>query len=205
MAVLYLRYVECAIPFIFHGILCVLAYLFWSVLAVVTVPFMVVFRCVKLLETALISYRNLGTVFSTLDVPFLHESESNRNFIIGMIEIKGEPNIDKIRKGVYNRLINNKKSLHETYARLTQRVTKRYWSYIWKEEEHFSIKQHIPFYKGPLPKTKNDLENLYCKLSEDPLPSNLSPWKFYVIPKQDKGSFVMFCWNLFCRCFSTRN
>ena len=192
MAFLYLKYVETGMPSLFHGILCLVAFLFWSMFAILVVPFMAMFRCMKIVETKLISYRKLGTVFSTLDVPFLHESKSNRNFIIGMMEVSGEPNITKIRKLVYNRVIKNRKGVHKTYERLTQCVTRRYWSYIWKDEENFSIKQHIPFYKGPLPVTKNDLEKLYCKFAADLFPSNISPWKLYVIPKQNKEGFVMF-------------
>ena len=193
MAVLYLKYIDGSMPVLVHGILCILAYLFWSMLAIALLPFMALFRLYKLIEQGLISYKKLGTVFSTLDIPFLHETENNRNFMVGIIEVRGDPNVEKIRRWVLSRLFNKKRELHQTYNRLSQKINKQYFSYVWTDEENFNIKQHIPIYKGALPDTKEDIEHLFAKLTVDPFPKNISPWMFRVIPKKDRKGFLIFC------------
>lgn len=193
MAVLYLKYIEGRIPVVVHGVLCLVAYLFWFVFAVVAVPIMAIFRFLKFFEYVLISYQKIGTVFSTLDIPFLHETESNRNFIIGMIEVEGEPNIEKLRKLVLSRLFDKKRNLDVTYQRLSQIVSRRYLTYVWTDEANFNIKQHIPVYKGVMPANKKDAEIIFSKFAAEPLPKKISPWLFRIIPKEDKESFFVFC------------
>ena len=192
MAVLYLKYVEGGIPVWIHGVLCVVAYIICFLFVMVLLPFVIVFRFYKLLEKALISYQRLGTVFATVDIPFLHETKNSRNFIVGLVEVKGEIKVEKLRRRVFSRLFNKKRELHQTYKRLSQRIERRYFSYVWKDEENFNIKQHIPIYKGPLPKTKEDTEKVFTKFTEDPVPTNISPWMIRLIPKEDKKGFFLF-------------
>ena len=192
MAVLYLKYIEGSIPFFIHGILCALAYAVWLIFGVVCIPVILAFRLYSSLENYLITYRKLGTVFTAFDKAFIHESEENRNFIIGVFELEGEPNVEKIRKWVTARFLDKRRLLDKTYDRLSQRVTKRYFSYVWEDESSFNIRQHIPIYKGVLPETKKDIEQLCSRLTAEPFPKDISPWMFKVIPKKDKTGFIIF-------------
>ncbi|XP_065669722.1 putative diacyglycerol O-acyltransferase MT1809 isoform X2 [Hydra vulgaris] len=192
MAVLYLKYIEGSIPLFIHGILCALAYGVWLLFAAVCLPLILVFRFYSTLENFLITYRKLGTVFTPFDKAFIHESKENRNFIIGIFELEGEPNIEKIRKCVIARFLNKRRLLDKTYERLSQRVTKRYFSYVWEEESNFNIRQHIPIYKGVLPETKKDIEQLCSRLTDEEFPKDISPWMLKIIPKKDKSGFIIF-------------
>lgn len=145
------------------------------------------------MEKALISYQKLGAVISKLDLPFLFETENNRNFIVGMMELEGEGNIKKLRKHLLSRLFDKNRELDETYKRLSQKISRHYFSYVWTEEENFSINQHIPVYKGPLPKTKEDIEQLFIDFICEPCAKDISPWKMRVIPKHDNSGFLLLC------------
>lgn len=189
MAALYLKYLEAWIPVPIHGILCLLAYVFWSLAALLIAPFLCLFRIYKLVETSLIRYQNRGTVFCTLDIPFLHETESNRNFIIGMIKIRGQKNVKEIRESIYSRLFD--KNLDKTYRRLSQRIRQCYCSYVWEDEENFDIKQHMPLHSGIVPTTQEDLEDLFEQFAAEDFSEDISPWMIKIIPSQKNDSFVL--------------
>lgn len=193
MAKLYLKYVDNGIPLLFHVILCILAYLFWTLSLIILLPPVFFFRVYKIVEKALISYQQLGAVISKFDLPFIHETENNRNFIVGMMELKGDANIKKLRKHLLSRLFDKNRELDETYKRLSQKISRRYFSYVWTDEENFSINQHIPIYKGALPKTKEDIEKLFIEFIIEPCARNISPWKMRIIPKHDNSGFLLFC------------
>lgn len=189
MAVLYLKYVEAWIPVPIHGVMCLLAYVVWSVAALLIAPLLCLFRLYKLLEISLIRYQKLGTVFCTLDVPFLHETETNRNFIVGMIKIRGEKSVDEIRKYILSRLF--AKHLDETYRRLSQRIRRCYGSYVWEDEAEFDIKQHLPLHDENVPKTQEEIEVLFEEFADEDFTEDISPWMIKIVPSQEQESFLM--------------
>jgi len=196
MAKLYLRYVDNGVPFPFHVILCIVAYLFWTSSFVILVLPFILYRLYKIMEIKLISYQKLGAVISKFDVPFLHETENNRNFIVGMMEMKRDgklASVKKLRKHLLSRLFDKNRELDETYRRLSQKISRHYFSYVWTDEENFSINQHVPVYKGELPNTREDTERLFVKFIAEPCDNNISPWKMRIIPKEDNSGFLLFC------------
>lgn len=192
MSMLYLKYIDSGIPVLIHAILCLLAYIVWCLAALIIGPVVCLFRTYKFFEASLIKYRQLGTIFSTYDVPFLHETENNRNYIVGLIRVQGEPDITALRKWVLFRLFENKENLDETYKRLSQRIKKYYLSYVWENEKRFNIKQHFKLHKGPLPRNNEEEQRIFENLAAEEISKNISPWLFKVIPCHDKKSYLIF-------------
>lgn len=193
MSMLYLKYIDSGLPFLLHAILCLLAYVFWSFAAVVIGPVVCVYRAYKFFEVSLIKFRGLGTIFNTYDVPFMHETENNRNFIIGLIRVQGEPDITALRKWLMFRLFENREKLDETYTRLSQRIRKYYCSsYVWEDEEDFNIKQHMKIYEGVLPRNEAEEQKIFEKLATEEIKRNISPWLFKIIPCKNKKSYLIF-------------
>ena len=196
MAKLYLRYVDKGVPFPFHVILCVAAYIFWtSSFLLLGLPFLL-YRVYKAAEVKLIAYQKLGAVISKFDLPFLHETANNRNFIVGMMEMKRSgriASVKRLRKHLIARLFDEKRELDDTYRRLSQKISRHYLSYVWTDEEAFSINQHVPVYKGELPCTREDTERLFVDFVSEPIPADISPWRIRIVPKKDNTGFMLFC------------
>eukprot|EP00794_Sanderia_malayensis_P014267 gene14267-15754_t len=180
MAHLYLKYVESTIPVVFHGFLCILAYLFWASFAALTLPMLAIFKLFKLLEKAVIMYRKIGTELAVFDIPFMHESVENPNFMSSLMTMKGKLDIDKLRGTVEDKLVRSQPEA--SYKRMKQRVVRCYDTYLWKEEESFDIAEHMPVYDEQKVETKSQLETVFSELASRPIPEKLSPWQFTIVP-----------------------
>lgn len=189
MAILYLRYVESGIPFLFHGVLCVLAYIIWMSIATLVLPVFTAFRIYKLFGVALTKLKKLALVNVT-DLPFLFESKQNKNFINAFISASGDCNVKKLRKWVESRILDSE-NVDVTYKRLKQRVCTRYFNYVWADEIDFNIRRHMPVYNGRIPESKKDLQEIFAKLVSDPFPKEISPWMIRIIPMKNKKSFYI--------------
>ena len=55
--------------------------------------------------------------------------------------------IKKLRKHLISKLFSANQEVDSTYARLKQRIERRYFTHVWTDEENFSINQHVPVYK----------------------------------------------------------
>ena len=189
MSILYLKYAESSLPVVFHGFLCILAYLFWASFAALTLPVLAIFKIFKLLEKAWIAYKKLGTELAIFDLPYLHGSVGNPNFITAVMMIKGKPDVQKLRKLVEDKIV--KTEPETSYRRMKQRVSKCYYTYLWQDEEDFDINNHILVYEQESITSKVELETVYSELCSRPIPEELSPWQFTVIKLDFKEE--MYC------------
>lgn len=184
----YLRYLR-ALPSFIYGVLCFSAIVVWVLIATLTLPFYFLFRLFKFIQGKCVSYYNLGHLLAYKDVPFLHESENNRNFINGLFVINGKPDIDQIRQLLMERII-----LHceePTYIHMRQKVVKRYGRYVWQNEDDFDIKKHVIFYDGQSPCNEAELQDILSNLASSPLPNDISPWIFVLVPlNMEKEQFA---------------
>jgi len=184
----YLRYLR-ALPSIIYGVLCFCAIVVWILIATLTLPFYFLFRMFKFIQGKFVSYYNLGHLLAYKDVPFLHESETNRNFINGLFVINGTPDIDQIRQLLMERIILN--CDEPTYVHMRQRVVREYGHYVWQDEDNFDINRHVVFYDGELPCNDTELQEILSNLASSPLPDNISPWIFVIVPlNMDKEQFA---------------
>ena len=103
---LYSKYMEIA-PSFLYGLLCFSAILVWTLVAILTLPLWLLFRVFKWSQGVIISYYRLGRILASNDVPFLHETEINRNYINGLFVLEGVIGLDDLRKLILSRVVQN--------------------------------------------------------------------------------------------------
>ncbi|KAK3752745.1 hypothetical protein QZH41_018701 [Actinostola sp. cb2023] len=184
----YLRYLR-ALPSFIYGVLCICAIVVWILFATLTLPFYFLFRMFKFIQGKFVSYHNLGNLLSSKDVPFLHESKSNRNYINGLFVIDGKPDIDQFRHLLMERIILNYEE--PSYVRMRQLVVKHYGRYVWQAEDDFDIKKHVVLYDGSSPCNEAELQETLGALASSPIPEDISPWLFVIVPlNMEKEQFA---------------
>jgi hypothetical protein len=179
-----------SVPTVVHIILCIFALVFWLVFASIAMPFLFIFNVFKWSVAAWIVYNRIGKVLSSEDVPFMHESEHNKNYSVCLFMVKGKPDVEKLRKLFHERVIMN--NGHPSYQRLRQRIRRKYGRYVWADEIDFDMSRHIDEYNGDPPADYVELERLFGEIISTPLPQDISPWQVVVIPSKIDGKFAFF-------------
>ena len=183
-------YNDNSVPTVVHVVLCAFALAFWLLFASVALPFLFVFNAFKWIVAAWIVYNRIGKLLANEDVPFMHESEHNKNYNVCLFMIKGKPDIEKLRKLFTERVLLN--DGHPSYQRLMKRICRKYGRYIWANEVDFDISRHVYAYEGTCPKDEIELEKLFGEIISKPLPRDISPWEVITIPLQIDGKFAFF-------------
>lgn len=126
------------------------------------------------------------------DAVWQQDSPTNRHIIHALMILEGAPDMEKIKKIVSERMVYKKNDNGDRIcARLTQAISECCGQFVWKEEEDFQIDQHVSLWDGENPRNKEELENVLSQLAPTPLPRNLSPWHFYIIPtKYERPSYA---------------
>ena len=181
---LYSKYMEIA-PSFLYGLLCFSAILVWTLVAILTLPLWLLFRVFKWSQGVIISYYRLGRILASNDVPFLHETEINRNYINGLFVLEGEIGLDDLRKLIISRVVQN--SDEPSYARMRKRVVKQYWRYVWVDEQDFDIKKHVFKYDGIAPRSEDELQQVLSEQFSSAMCDDISPWEIIVTPMDMPG------------------
>ena len=181
---LYSKYMEIA-PSFLYGLLCFSAILVWTLVAILTLPLWLLFRVFKWSQGVIISYYKLGRILASNDVPFLHETEINRNYINGLFVMEGEIGLDDLRKLIISRVVQN--SDEPSYARMRKRVVKQYWRYVWVDEQDFDIKKHVFKYDGIAPRSEDELQQVLSEQFSSAMCDDISPWEIIVTPMDMPG------------------
>ena len=181
---LYSKYMEIA-PSFLYGLLCFSAILVWTLVAILTLPLWLLFRVFKWSQGVIISYYKLGRILASNDVPFLHETEINRNYINGLFVLEGVIGLDDLRKLILSRVVQN--SEEPSYARMRKRVVKQYWRYVWVDEQDFDIKKHVFKYDGLAPRSEDELQQVLSEQFSSAMCDDISPWEIIVTPMDMPG------------------
>ncbi|XP_031549438.1 uncharacterized protein LOC116286978 isoform X1 [Actinia tenebrosa] len=125
------------------------------------------------------------------DAVWQQDSATNRHIIHALMILEGQPDVEKLKKLVCERLVFKVDDNGERVcSRLTQAVKECCGQFVWQEEENFDINDHFAVWEGDLPKNKDELEDVIAELGPLPFRRNLSPWKFHIIPtKYEKPSY----------------
>ena len=138
---------------------------------------------VKYIIERYVSYTRNCIPFRGDDAVWQQDRPTNRHIIHALMVIEGATDIEKLRQIVYERLVYGKDEKGERICpRLTQLIQKHLGCFVWKEDENFSVKNHVLIWEGNLP---NSLENLDLAVSEicsTPLPESFSPWQLIAVP-----------------------
>ena len=188
---LYFKYKSA--PSFLYGLLCFSAILVWTLFAIFTLPLWFMFRIFIWFQGAIISYYKLGKILASHDVPFLHETENNPNFINGLFVVDGDIDLDELRKLIMSRVVEN--SEEPSYARMRKRVVQQYWRYVWQDEPDFDIKKHVVVYEGDAPRSEAELQKMLSQQFSAPMRDDVSPWEVIVtrldLPGKDQTAICM--------------
>lgn len=185
---LYQKYQENSVPTPVHILLCIFAIAFWLMFGLVALPLLFIFNVFKWAMAVWIFYNRIGTLLASQDVPFMLESEQNKNYSTSLFMLKGKANIKLIRKLFNERVVMNE--AHPSYKRLKKLICLKYGRYVWANEEQFDIKKHVYEYEGVLPTNEEELQNLCGEITRKPLPRDISPWEVVLIPMQTEDRFA---------------
>lgn len=188
---LYQKYNSNTIPTVIHVILCVFALAFWLLFASFVIPFLFVFNIFKWSVAGWILYNRIGKLLANEDVPFMHESEHNRNYSVSLFMMKGKLDLEKFQQLFYQRVVMNDD--HKSYCRLQKCIKKKWGRYIWSNEENFDVTRHVTCYEGTPPLHDDELGQLFGKIISKPLPKDISPWQIVVIPMKSTDHFAYMC------------
>lgn len=176
---LYLKHWESA-PSVLYGLLCFFAFVVWTLVAILTLPLWCLFRIFKWFQGICISYYRLGRVLASWDVPFLHETEYNRNFINGLFVVDGPIDLLKLRDLIMARVVQNDEE--PSYARMRKVIVKSCWRYVWQDEPDFNINKHVYLFEGPSPCNEPELQRMLSEQFSSPVRDNISPWEILLVP-----------------------
>lgn len=189
---LYSKYMESA-PSFLYGLLCFSAILVWTLVAILTLPFMFLFRILKWFQGICISYYRLGKVLACRDVPFLHETEYNRNFINGLFVVEGTVDLKELRQLIMARVVRNVEE--PSYARMRKRIVQRYWRYVWQDELEFDVSKHVRRLESTAPRNEEELQKMLSEKFSSPMREDISPWEVLLmhldIPGKDQTAICM--------------
>lgn len=167
-------------PSFLYALLCFSAILVWTLFAILALPFWFLFRILKWFQGICITYWGLGKLLACHDVPFLHETEYNRNFINGLFVVDGTIDMEEFRQLIMSRVVQNVEE--PSYVRMRKRIVQRYWRYIWQDEPDFDIKKHIRRLEGGGPRSEEDLQKMLGENFSSPMREDISPWEILVTP-----------------------
>lgn len=164
------------------------------VLFCLVIPFLLlvlaILKLAKYIVERYIAFKWKCTPFREDDAVWQQDRVTNRHIINALMIIEGSPDIDKLRRIIYERLVYGKDEKGERICpRLTQVIQKHFGYFVWKEDENFKMENQVLNWKGEYPKSMEDLQVVISDLCSSPLPQNLSPWQFIVVPILEEGSF----------------
>ena len=172
-------------PSFLYGLLCFFAVLLWTLVAILTLPLWFLFRTFKWFQGFCISYYRLGRVLASWDVPFLHETEYNRNFINGLFVVDGSIDLTELRELLMARVVQNVEE--PSYARMRKLIVQTCWRYVWQDEPDFHINKHVFLFEGPSPCSEQELQGMLSEQFSSPIRDNISPWEVLVVPLDMPG------------------
>lgn len=124
-------------------------------------------------------------MLASRDVPFLHETEYNRNFINGLFVVEGTIDLAELRQLIMARVVQNNEE--PSYARMRKLIVQRYWRYVWQDEPNFNIDKHAYLFEGPSPCNEVELQKMLSEQFSSPMRDDISPWEIIVVPLDMPG------------------
>ena len=169
---------------------CMLTFLVFCLVLPVLLIVLAILTTGKYVMERYISHTRNCTPFREDDAVWQQDRPTNRHIIHALMVVEGALDIEKLRQIIHERLVYRKDEKGERIcARLTQVIKKYFGHLVWKEDDNFSVKNHVLNWNGNLPKTLKDLDVPISEICSTSLPESLSPWQFVVVPILDEDFF----------------
>ena len=149
-------------------------------------PVLAVYNILKFIEKKWIYFKFGYTAMSGQDALWLQDSKENR-LIINSAMVMECSNIQHLVDGIKAIVLScitmkNDKG-QPMYPRLVKCIHPGVFQYFLKQPENFDINEHVYGYKGPVPKSHDEMETLISTLSAEEITFDKPPWQFIIIPK----------------------
>ena len=184
------RLMAIAVSALIYQMECALTFLAFCLVIPVLLIVVAILKLGEFLFQRYISYtRNCIPLFAD-DAVWQQDRPTNRHIIHALMVIEGAPDIEKLRRIIYDRLVYGKDDKGKRICpRLTQVIQKHLGYFVWKEDDNFSMKNHVLNWEGNFPKCLEDLEVAISEICSTPLPESPSPWQFLVVPILEEDCF----------------
>ncbi|XP_029184592.2 putative diacyglycerol O-acyltransferase MT3172 [Acropora millepora] len=175
---------------IMYQLKCTVAFFAFCLVIPFLMIVLVVLKLVKFSMERYVSYTRQCVSFREDDAVWQQDCPANRHIIHALMVLEGPADIQKLRQLVNDRLVFGRDDKgHRVCARLTQVVQKHFGYFVWKEDENFSVENHVLIWGGDLPKSLEELDMTLSEICSTSLPDLLSPWQFVVVPILEVESF----------------
>ena len=180
-----------AVGSVVHQLECVITFLVFCLIFPFLLPALAILALGKYAAERYISYTRFNcTPFGGDDAVWQQDRPNNRHIIHAVMHIEGTPDIDKLRKLISERLVYGRDENGERICpRLTRIIETRFRYFVWKEDDNFSIENHVLNWNGHEAKCLEHLEDVISDICSVPLPKGLPPWQFLVVPITEGNSF----------------
>ena len=169
---------------------CTMTFLVFCLVLPVLVIMLFILKLGKSVMECYISYTRQCVSFREDDAVWQQDRPTNRHIIQALMVLEGTVDIQKLREIINERLVFGKDEKGDRIcARLTQVVQKHLGYFVWKEDENFSVENHVLDWNGNCPKSLEDLDMTLSEICSTPLPDILSPWQFVVVPMLEVNLF----------------
>ncbi|XP_022784393.1 uncharacterized protein LOC111324979 [Stylophora pistillata] len=187
------------LKFLWFVVVCLLSYVLLFAFALPLTPLIVVYYSLKLVERYLVYWTSGDLPLSGLDALWQQKSDVNRLAITGFVCAENKTDFEtavrEFQQVVVDRMMKAKKSDGTLrYPRARCRIRPGYFQYFFQEDRCFRIENHVFKWDGEVPSSKEELEAVVSKLSNEPFKEGISPWYFCCVPTNfgDKDFTLVF-------------
>ncbi len=161
----------------------------------IILPMMLVFRIYRRVTVAMIKrkYGNDVIPCDGKDSVWLQETPENPGIIKAVLQMRGNPDPEVFKRVIEDRLVNSMdpdQPGQRLLPTVTKYPTKILHRYVWMEEEHFDIADHVYLYPESAASDKAALERLVSTICSKPFPAKKAPWEFILVQDMDQTSEV---------------
>lgn len=151
-------------------------------------PISLIFRIYRNYVNDKLTERNGDSILLMpgLDALMATDSTENRLVINSLLKMKGDLNLDLVKKLTLQRMVDAKNDYGgKAFPKLTMFPNQLLHRDVWMEELNFNIDDHIFIHETKAPKDKRKLGTFIGDLCSSPLPSAKSPWQLVYLRSED--------------------
>ncbi|PAA53656.1 hypothetical protein BOX15_Mlig007136g1, partial [Macrostomum lignano] len=128
-----------------------------------------------------------------LDAIWMQDTPDNRAIINGVLVLRDQLRLEQLRELVQGKLVEaTARGNRRVAAKFQQIVSKRYRRYVWREDEAYSVRNHVIEHEGRPPACQAELEEILSEYCSQGLNMQRPPWLIVLVPTAEGGSVLLF-------------
>ena len=170
----------------------IFSFVAWSFLIICIIlplgPLVLLFMVLKYIERYGFWYFRGVEAVTGGDSVWMSNGPENPGIISALMIFRGDVGTEKFRKRVLETMIQKKhgsKKPHP-YRRSTKTVSTSILNYLWIEEEHFDVNEHVRLHPTTV-SSKSELRHVVSEICTIPFRKGMSQWDLVIIPWIQNG------------------